>query len=194
MIKAIIFDCFGVLYPDTFWGLVRKFNHGIDEREFHDLIRQCDMGITTRDGMWDATAELLGMSRDELDIELKKFGGIDDDMMSFIAQLRDRGYRIGMISNVGRGFIDKVFTGYDPQKYFDDIVLSNEVGLLKPDPAIYKLSASNLEVDTNQCIFIDDIPKNAEGATATGMQGIVYKSLAQTKQDIEAILEAKEPA
>lgn len=57
-------------------------------------------------------------------------------------------------------------------RYFDDVVISSQVGLRKPDPAIFRLAAERLDVDVEACVFVDDLDLNVEAARALGMTGI----------------------
>ncbi len=63
---------------------------------------------------------------------------------------------------------------------FDDVVISAEVGLHKPQPAIYRLAAERLEVEPELCIFVDDLKENCEGAEAVGMTAIRHRSALET--------------
>ncbi len=58
---------------------------------------------------------------------------------------------------------------------FDDLVISGEVGLRKPDPAIYRLAAERLAVAPEDCVFVDDLERNVEVARELGMIGIVHR-------------------
>ncbi len=58
---------------------------------------------------------------------------------------------------------------------FDDLVISGEVGLRKPDPAIYRLAAERLGIAPEECVFIDDLERNVEVARDLGMIGIVHR-------------------
>jgi FMN phosphatase YigB (HAD superfamily) len=63
MIKAIIFDCFGVLYPDTFWTMAEEYlGESLQEKrqQLSDLVRQVDLGFITRDDLWARFAEIVG--------------------------------------------------------------------------------------------------------------------------------------
>ncbi len=59
--------------------------------------------------------------------------------------------------------------------HFDDLVISAEVGLRKPDPAIYRLAAERLRIAPEECVFIDDLERNVEVARDLGMIGIVHQ-------------------
>jgi FMN phosphatase YigB (HAD superfamily) len=61
---------------------------------------------------------------------------------------------------------------------FKHPTLSFQVGLTKPDPAIFLAAARNAETPPEACLYIDDLPANAAGAAAVGMNAIVFKNLA----------------
>lgn len=194
MIKAVIFDCFGVLYPDTYWTMVRKYARDLPERRpvFHDLVKRADLGLISRDEFWNEVAELLNVARTEIDSDIKNMGGIDEEILEYILELKGRGYIIGLISNVGHGFIERVFGDRNWHTYFDDLTLSSEAGFIKPDPRIYELSAKKLKVAPEACYFIDDSEKNVEGARAVGMQAAHYTDFDDMKAELEVVLAAAE--
>jgi len=177
MIKAIIFDCFGVLYPDTYWTMAREYLGDSFEQskpQLHDLVRQVDLGFITRDELWSRFAGLVGSDKESVYKRLEDFGGLDKQLLAFIEERKHK-YRFGMISNVGQGFIERMFVDKPASYYFDDIVLSSEVGLVKPDRRIYMLASVQLGVAPEECVFIDDLSKNVAGAEEAGMSAIEYK-------------------
>ncbi len=191
MIRAIIFDCFGVLYPDTFWTMAhRHLGADLDgkEQELHDLVRNVDLGHITRDELWGEFGAFVGATKDEVYAELEGFGGLDSQLLEFIEE-RKSTYKIGMISNVGVGFIERMFVDKPASYYFDEIVLSSEVGLVKPDKRIYEMCASRLGVALTECVFIDDLVKNTAGAEQAGMQAIQYKSFPQFVEEFNKLIE-----
>jgi len=85
------------------------------------------------------------------------------------AQVRTHGVRTGLLSN-SWGF--DVYPFDQLEVHFDDLVLSGEVGLRKPDPAIYRLAAQRLGVAPDDCVFVDDLERNVEVASELGMVGV----------------------
>lgn len=181
MIKAIIFDCFGVLYPDTFWAMARK-NLGHDcagkKDELHDIIYQADIGKIDRNELWKQFANICGVSYEDVMVDLKDFDGLDKKLLEFIED-KKTDYKIGMISNVGQGFLERMFTSKPAEHYFDFMALSSTVGIVKPDERIYTLTAEKLGVKPEECLFVDDIDRNVEGAKNAGMQAFKYQSYEQ---------------
>jgi epoxide hydrolase-like predicted phosphatase len=73
-------------------------------------------------------------------------------------------------------------------RMFDAVVRSDEVGLRKPDPEIYLLVSDRLEVSAQDCVFVDDLPPNVEGARAVGMAGVLHKHPEVTIPKLEELL------
>jgi putative hydrolase of the HAD superfamily len=71
---------------------------------------------------------------------------------------------------------------------FNDLVISAEVGLAKPDPRIYHLALKGLGVRASQAIFVDDFIENLEAAAALGMHTVHFKNRAQAQQQVETLL------
>lgn len=70
---------------------------------------------------------------------------------------------------------------------FDAVVISAEVGLHKPQPEIYRLAAERLEVDAAECLFVDDLQENCEGAEAVGMTAIRYRNPPETIAELDEL-------
>jgi epoxide hydrolase-like predicted phosphatase len=70
---------------------------------------------------------------------------------------------------------------------FDAVVISGEVGMRKPEPAIYRYAADKLQVDPAECVFVDDLGPNVKGAVAVGMVGVKFVSAEQAVEELEAL-------
>jgi len=94
-------------------------------------------------------------------------------MVNRARRLRDEGYRVGLLTNNVREYGD-AWKATIPMEIFDDVVDSSEVGLRKPDPAIYLLTCERLGVEPTRAAFVDDIEANVIGARKLGMTGIHF--------------------
>lgn len=71
-------------------------------------------------------------------------------------------------------------------------MISSEVGLIKPEPAIFEHIMQKLDAKPQECIFIDDNPKHTDAAARLGIHGIVYTYVPELRQQIAKIVnEAK---
>ena len=101
----------------------------------------------------------------------------DTAMRAAVKAAREAGVRTCLLSNSwGVG-------GYplrELDELFDELVISGEVKLRKPDPAIFELAAGRLGVEPRDCVFVDDFRVNCEGASAVGMHAILHRETPET--------------
>jgi putative hydrolase of the HAD superfamily len=84
-------------------------------------------------------------------------------------------YRVSILSNADATLRDRLRDGHGIHDLFDDVVCSAEVGLAKPDPAIYRLAAERLALPPAACVFVDDLEANVTAARETGMRGVFHR-------------------
>ncbi|HEY4333500.1 MAG TPA: HAD family phosphatase [Ilumatobacteraceae bacterium] len=97
----------------------------------------------------------------------------DDDMIALVLRLRSAGLKTGMLTNNVREFRELWRPLLPYEELFDDIVDSHEVGLRKPNPAIYQLALTRLNAAAGRTAFLDDLPSNVEAAAALGIHGVL---------------------
>lgn len=107
------------------------------------------------------------------------FAGMRPDraMFELVTELKAAGVRVGLLSNSWGNTYPR--TRIDA--LFDHIVISGEVGLRKPDPAIYQLSLEGLGVAADRAVFVDDAEPNTLGAAAAGLRTILHTSAEETR-------------
>jgi len=93
------------------------------------------------------------------------------DARATLAEVRRRGYRVGLLSNLHSNEATWL-REFELAACFDAMVLSCEVGLLKPEAEVYLTAARRLGVSPRECVFVDDIPSYLAGAKAVGMTGV----------------------
>lgn len=97
------------------------------------------------------------------------FAGADEA----IRELKRRGYGIYLLSNAGVQF-DQYKESLPAWECFDGVVVSAFVHLMKPDARIFSLLADTYGLSCDECLFVDDVAVNVEGARRAGMHGLVY--------------------
>lgn len=187
--KAIIFDCFGVLVSSA--RNILTDSHPEFKTQIDDLGHQSDYGLISRQQFNESLAELFDMTPEAVDIMYWGSSIRDETAINWVRQLKSSGkYKIGMLSNVGFGFFNKFFSESEQKELFDEVVLSSDVGMAKPEAMIFELTAQRLGVNPSQCIMIDDTALNIEVAGNVGMQVILCKSIVQTMSDLDRLLES----
>jgi epoxide hydrolase-like predicted phosphatase len=105
-------------------------------------------------------------------------------MVAVVLAARARGIRTALLSNSwGLGY-DRA--GWDD--LFDAVVISGEVGLRKPEPAIYRLAAERLGLSPQECVFVDDLAPNVRGAARVGMVGVHYVDHDRAVAELQELL------
>ena len=116
----------------------------------------------------------------------RMFAGLrpEPGMVDVVRRVREAGIRTGLLSNSWG--LDYPRDGWD--LLFDAVVISGEVGLRKPDPAIYALAAQRLGLPPEEVVFVDDLASNVRGAVAAGMVGIHHRDVDATSDELEVLL------
>lgn len=183
MIKAIIFDCFGVLTTDR-W---KEFSASLPT-EVRDQARQLnrayDSGFITRQEFIEQVAEVSGRGEQDVLAAITEDNSKNQALLEYIKQLKSS-YKIGLISNIGNNWIRDSFLTASEQALFDTMVLSYEVGVTKPDLRIYEIACDKLQVEPAEVIFIDDVEAYCQAAESLGMKSVVYHDFSQAKQAID---------
>jgi len=93
----------------------------------------------------------------------------NESMESLVGEIRSRGHRLVMLSNVNEAHFDWIAARYPFPKLFDALVLSYKVGAVKPDAAIYHAALKAAQHSAGECLFIDDMPENVTAARHLGI-------------------------
>jgi putative hydrolase of the HAD superfamily len=141
-----------------------------------ELFRRFDGGVVTPYEVFERVTGLVGA-----DISYAAFFEMYNDIFSLnapaidvLAQVKAAGYKTLLLSNTDPERFAFVRTRFPEILFFDDYVLSYELKLLKPDPAIYLAAVRLAGASPQECVFIDDMEENIAGAVATGLAGIHY--------------------
>jgi len=189
VIKAIIFDCFGVLITPGRTVLYQDYPQF--KTEIHDLELQSDYGMISRQQFDDLLAKLTGLKLKEVEPRYWDVNVRNEPAINWIRELKlSSKYKTGLLSNVGIGWLSDFFSKTELTDLFDTVILSSNVGIIKPDPRSFELMAEQLGVSPHECVMIDDTPSNIDGAGHADMQGIVFKSVHQAQAELKKVLES----
>ena len=190
MIKAVIFDFFGVLSTEGFTLFCDTYF--ADNREKRqqavDLVTKHDVGAVTKSQYVSGLAALADVSPDVV-VEHMRRNKPNKLLIDYIRQEIKPKYKTGILSNAGDDYISQILDPADVQ-LFDDIVLSYQHGVVKPQAAIFELAAHRLALSVNECVFVDDSPSHCEGARRAGMQAVQYENFTQLRSDFYKVLSA----
>lgn len=111
------------------------------------------------------------------------------EMIELMARLRADGYRMAMLTNNVREWEPLWRAKLEVEEIFETVVDSGFVGMRKPDPPIYEMTVARLEgIEARECLFVDDMEVNCEGARALGMEAVQFTSNSLAIPEIEVAL------
>ena len=118
---------------------------------------------------------------------------IDPSVISYIAFLKSKDFKIGIISNAASDIFQKsCFKQYpDARSLFDSVVLSSDIGIEKPELGIFTHALGELGVAAEEAVFVDDTKGNVLAAESLGMHGVHFTSLALLQEELEKYLPKK---
>jgi putative hydrolase of the HAD superfamily len=195
-VKGLLVDYGGVLTTNVFDSF-REFclSEGLEadaimrllreEPRAIRLVRGLEKGELSEDDFGQSFGELLGIEKRDGLVD-RMFAGMrpDEEMLRAMRRARAAGIRTGLISNsMGAGRYDRAAF----PELFDGVVISGEVGMHKPQAEIFLLGAERAGVEASDCVFVDDLRQNCEGAEAVGMTAILHRGAESTVPELERL-------
>jgi putative hydrolase of the HAD superfamily len=197
-IQAVIWDVGGVLWRNEDESSRQRLaeKNKLTMPELYSLVFESDsaklatIGKISEVEHWNMVGEKLRLSPFELIQFQRDFWAgdrIDADLINFIKELKPE-YKTGLLSNAWSGARNALVHQLGNLELFDTIIYSAEVGLKKPDPAIYELILERMQVAPGSAIFVDDVTDNITAAQELGIHGIQFRSSIQVSTAVKAKL------
>jgi len=184
-IEAVILDFGGVL-----WNM--RWDVAADLDRDHGLPRSSVFETLYRTDMWRDIERGIG---DPADWRDRAHGALEERACRPLPRLHDKWraaqqpiepnvalvralrppYKVSILSNADATLRQRLEQEIRIHRLFDDIVCSAEVGMAKPEPAIFRLAADRLGVPPGRCVFVDDWDENIAAAERVGMQAILFR-------------------
>ena len=196
-LRAVYIDLGGVLVRTEFQAprqhLAERFG-----MEYEDILRivfegessrRASIGESTEDEHWADVARRLHLPASDVEGVRKEFFAgdvIDRNLVDFLRGLRET-LKVGLISNAWSGLRPWIVS-HNFEDAFDVMVISAEVGIMKPDPRIFQYALEQLDVAPAEAVFVDDFIENVEGARAFGMHAIHFTTPRQTIGELKKLL------
>jgi epoxide hydrolase-like predicted phosphatase len=196
-IKAVFFDLGGVIVRTEFQAPRQQLAERLG-MEYDDLDRivfdsesgrLAALGEVTADQHWISILSRLKRPDSELSAMRQEFFAgdiVDRTLVEYIRSLRGK-YKTGLISNAWSDLRDFIVR----EKFddaFDKMIISAEVGAMKPEPKIFQIALEQFGVKPKEAVFVDDFYINIEGCEKVGMKGIHFKDAETTLEQLKRLL------
>ena len=183
-IRAVFFDFGGVImrteYQSPRQHLAERFNMDYDDIDKvvfgSESARRASLGEISEDAHWLEVLKRFKRPASEMkSFKDDFFGGdvIDRQLVETVRSLRGK-VQTGLISNAWSG-LREFITREKIMEVFDTVVISAEVGLVKPSAKIFDIALEQAKVRAKEAIFVDDMKANIEACEKVGMKGILFK-------------------
>lgn len=198
MIKAIAFDYGGVIEitdGDLFQNIANFLQISKEDwqKMYFSLNHLNNTGKKTTQEVLALVAKEFNASEDQISHlhnmteEHKKTKRINLELIEIIKDLKDKNYKIGLLSNnsvkLRQKLIDKNIIDS-----FDEVIISAEVGYQKPQPEIFEILFSKLGVNNDEIIFVDDTPQSLLNSNDIGYIPLLYVNNKKLKEDLLKML------
>jgi len=193
--RVVVFDLGGVLIDWDPRHLYRKFFSGDERAMEHFLANVCthewnrcqDAGRSFAEG-----ARLLKLRNPDKAELIDAYGARFDEMMAgpiigtveILAELRDRETPLYVLSNFSAETFAPALERFEFLRWFRGMVISGEVGVIKPDPRIYENLLSRFAIDPLRAVYIDDVAANVDGARPFGIHGIHFTTPGALREEV----------
>jgi HAD superfamily hydrolase (TIGR01509 family) len=197
-IRAVIFDFGGVLVRmvDDRPRLRLAKQLGVPLSRIDDLVFFSDSSVKASRGEisvvmhWEAVRKALGIQPEDMPDFLEQYWSADDVNWKLLDTIRNLHphYKVGLLSNAWNDLRQTLHERWNIDGLFDEMIISAEVGMVKPDPRIFHLTVERLHVQPAEAIFIDDIAENVEAARKEGLITILYQDTQKTIDELNRYL------
>jgi putative hydrolase of the HAD superfamily len=196
--QAVLFDFGGVLVR-TFdqagrwrWDERLGLPHGSVERAVFNsmLARHATAGAAPVSAIWEDAARALGLDAEQLLQFRRDFWAgdrLDAALVEFLRSLRPT-YKTGILSNAWSNGRRVIAEDYGLADAVDEIIVSAEEGLAKPDARLFARAVQRLGVPAAAAIMVDDFVENVNGAVAAGLTGVLFRNTSQVIADLSLLL------
>lgn len=188
-IRAVLFDCFGLFFPDSVDEYIK--NHQLAPNVIENLTAIDDRsswGLLSEDEYLQELSTLLGIPIEACSKELLSKEHVNETILRLSQQIR-KNYKLGLLSNVGLGTMPRYFSDADLASYFDAAILSCDYKIAKPDARIFEIACNKLGVAPSATVFIDDSPEYCAGADRAGLHTIHYTSYNNLVSQLQPIIQ-----
>ena len=110
---------------------------------------------------------------------------LNEKLMNFIRKEKQNGSKIAVLSNVAQYSFDRFFIRQEQADFFDEVVLSGNEGVSKPDARIFEIACERLGEKPEKCVFVDDLPENVLAAKNLWMRGVIYVDFEEFEKEME---------
>ncbi|KZN61701.1 HAD family hydrolase [Pseudoalteromonas luteoviolacea] len=196
-IKNVVFDIGNVVVrwsPEDIISMTFGQSHldsGLIERVFHsDIWLDLNKGLMSEEETKLRYQKELGLNQSDCD---RLFHYIKHSLIpiynseALIERVKKAGYKVYALTDNVHEIVDYLKETYQFWPLFEGAIVSADLGVLKPQPAIYDALLTQFSLNANETVFIDDMPHNVAGAKAMGIEAIQFEDAGQCEDELKKL-------
>lgn len=156
--------------------------------DVHDVNSAKDYGYISYQEYLEQISAIIDTTPEAVDTVMRQHHTPNVELIEHAKQLRGS-YKTALLSNIGDQVMSRLFDG-KVDELFDVVFLSYKEGIAKPNPDAFRLAAERLGLRPEECVMIDDLASNCEGAEVAGMASIQHITNEATIAKLTTLLEA----
>lgn len=171
----IVLDAMGVIYrsaddvAELLIPFVLRHNPAVAEALVRNCYQLASLGHLGSDQFWDRLGVPASLENDFL-----AGHGLQAGLHEFLDWAETSGFRLACLSNDVSRWSSKLRQRFELEDRFEKWIISGDVGVRKPDPAIYQALLRELDASPSRLLFVDDRLANVQAAQALGIQSILF--------------------
>ena len=198
MIKAIIFDFGRVISAQKPASLFSSYENdlGLEPGKINSIMfnskdwEDALIGSKTVEEFWQEIGPHLNLnSRTEIDAFRRRYHAdeaINHSVVDLLQRLHGR-YKLAVLSNSPPG-LSKWLADWNLLYLFDTVFCSGDEGVVKPEPAAFKITLQRLAVEPEGAVFIDDTMEHVEASLKMGLHGILFTTGEALEEELGGLL------
>lgn len=196
MIKSVVFDVGGVIKSDSAES-IEKFvcnKLEISKEQYYkvnnEIFPSFNKGEMSEFQYWKLFLKKLNSTKPIKSVKNvwkeahQKTFKINNKVVNIVKKIKKKGFKLAILSNATKSNVEINKKG-KIYNLFETCILSSEVGLIKPDPKIYKLTLSKINAKPEETLFIDDRESNTKAAKKLGIKTILFKNSEQLEKELK---------
>lgn len=190
-IRALILDFGGVISlpqnSENLYNILQTSNleHNDFMKVYLNQRANYDNGQITGEQYWLNILQYFGFESKIQKIpslikeDIASWTVINDSMIQFISEIRDKFFKLAIISNMNKDVLENLRVNFRWLELFDELIFSCEVGINKPNRRIYKTCLRELNLSASNCLFVDDSLENVRAAKELDMHAIQFRTMSE---------------
>lgn len=190
MINTIIFDFGKVLGTDPYVVFCKALSkYGISKEIAREILGKhwfkLKIGEENADKLWSTVEGYNPAEINNIILEFNNLISVDDDMIDLCRELKDKGYKLGILANEGLEWMEIKREKGKLKEIFDIIYSSADIKIPKPEEGAYLRILKDLGSEPSETLFIDDLERNTSAAEKLGIKSFIFTGIDKLREDLK---------